>query len=142
MLYTDPQHVKSIVVVPDEQLSLAIGREGQNVRLAAKLTGYKLDIKSISQIEQEGGLAYYEELAARMPTQGQDMSDSDLVEAHETEESEVSSEQVLEADGVEAEAGKLSPEPGNIAPEVDKSPEDEVAVAESSSEEEQADKAV
>ncbi len=39
------------VVVPDYQLSLAIGREGQNVRLAAKLTGWKIDIKSQKQIE-------------------------------------------------------------------------------------------
>ena len=38
------------VVVPDYQLSLAIGKEGQNARLAAKLTGYKIDIKSQSQI--------------------------------------------------------------------------------------------
>ncbi len=40
------------VVVPDYQLSLAIGREGQNARLAARLTGYKIDIKSESQIEE------------------------------------------------------------------------------------------
>jgi N utilization substance protein A len=39
------------VIVPDDQLSLAIGREGQNVRLAAKLTGFKLDIKSYSQVQ-------------------------------------------------------------------------------------------
>ena len=38
------------VVVPDTQLSLAIGKEGQNVRLAARLTGYKIDIKSESQV--------------------------------------------------------------------------------------------
>jgi len=37
------------VVVPDYQLSLAIGKEGQNARLAAKLTGWKIDIKSESQ---------------------------------------------------------------------------------------------
>ena len=37
------------VIVPDYQLSLAIGKEGQNARLAAKLTGYKIDIKSESQ---------------------------------------------------------------------------------------------
>jgi N utilization substance protein A len=52
---------RGLVIVPDDQLSLAIGREGQNVRLAAKLTGFKLDIKSITQIENEGGLAYFEE---------------------------------------------------------------------------------
>jgi transcription termination/antitermination protein NusA len=43
---------RALVIVPDEQLSLAIGREGQNVRLAAKLTNFKLDIKSVSQFEQ------------------------------------------------------------------------------------------
>jgi len=42
------------VVVPDRQLSLAIGREGQNVRLAAKLTGWRIDIKSASDAEAEG----------------------------------------------------------------------------------------
>lgn len=46
------------VVVDDHQLSLAIGKEGQNARLAAKLTGWKIDIKSTSQLEKmnEGGL--------------------------------------------------------------------------------------
>ena len=42
------------VIVPDYQLSLAIGREGQNARLAARLTGYKIDIKSESQAEEYG----------------------------------------------------------------------------------------
>lgn len=42
----------SKVIVPDFQLSLAIGKEGQNARLAAKLTGWKIDIKSESQASQ------------------------------------------------------------------------------------------
>jgi N utilization substance protein A len=41
------------VVVPDDQLSLAIGKEGQNARLAAKLTGYKIDIKPASAPVEE-----------------------------------------------------------------------------------------
>jgi N utilization substance protein A len=45
------------VIVPDYQLSLAIGKRGQNARLAAKLTGWKIDIKSESQADQEG-IAY------------------------------------------------------------------------------------
>ena len=49
------------VVVPDDQLSLAIGKEGQNARLAAKLTGYKIDIKPASE-----PLEPLEELVARM----------------------------------------------------------------------------
>ena len=41
------------IIVPDNQLSLAIGKEGQNARLAAKLTGWKIDIKSQSQIDEQ-----------------------------------------------------------------------------------------
>ena len=41
------------VIVPDDQLSLAIGKEGQNARLAARLTGYKIDIKPESQMDEE-----------------------------------------------------------------------------------------
>ena len=48
-------HRIAMVVVPDDQLSLAIGKEGQNVRLAHRLTGWKIDIKNLSQIEAEGG---------------------------------------------------------------------------------------
>ena len=53
----------AMVVVPDDQLSLAIGREGQNVRLAHKLTGWKIDIKSVSQMEraEEQNISNYEE---------------------------------------------------------------------------------
>jgi len=50
---TDEQRNTATVVVPDKQLSLAIGKEGQNARLAAKLTGWRIDIKSVSAIEAE-----------------------------------------------------------------------------------------
>ncbi len=55
VIYTelDPETKVARVVVPDYQLSLAIGREGQNARLAAKLTGWKIDIRSESQAEKE-----------------------------------------------------------------------------------------
>ena len=45
----------SYVIVPDDQLSLAIGREGQNVRLAARLTGWKIDIKGESEYLKNPG---------------------------------------------------------------------------------------
>ncbi len=48
----DHEHT-ALVIVPDKQLSLAIGKEGQNVRLAAKLTGWKIDIKSASALLEE-----------------------------------------------------------------------------------------
>lgn len=49
------------VVVPDYQLSLAIGKEGQNARLAARLTGYKIDIKSETQARESGDLLDYDD---------------------------------------------------------------------------------
>ena len=50
-LYDDPAGRRAEVIVPDDQLSLAIGKSGQNVRLAAKLTEWKIDIRSESQIK-------------------------------------------------------------------------------------------
>jgi N utilization substance protein A len=49
---TEPGTKNCRVVVPDDQLSLAIGKEGQNARLAARLTGYKIDIKAQSAAEE------------------------------------------------------------------------------------------
>lgn len=49
------------VVVPDYQLSLAIGKEGQNARLAARLTGFKIDIKSETQAREAGDILDYDE---------------------------------------------------------------------------------
>ncbi|MDP4144367.1 MAG: transcription termination factor NusA [Bacillota bacterium] len=53
----DEENKSAKVIVDDNQLSLAIGKEGQNVRLAAKLTGWKIDIKSKSQQENEKNIA-------------------------------------------------------------------------------------
>src|SRR5574344_620853 len=53
---------EAMVVVPDDQLSLAIGREGQNVRLAHKLTGWKIDIKSSTQMQNTENYPEYEEV--------------------------------------------------------------------------------
>ena len=62
------------VVVPDYQLSLAIGKRGQNARLAAKLTNHKIDIKSESDMA-----AYYEEQANKT----EDANDESVAEAHD-----------------------------------------------------------
>ena len=53
-VFADPDERTAKVVVPDYQLSLAIGKEGQNARLAARLTGYKIDIKSETQARELG----------------------------------------------------------------------------------------
>lgn len=56
----DAEEKSAKVVVPDYQLSLAIGKEGQNARLAARLTGFKIDIKSETQAREAGDFIDYE----------------------------------------------------------------------------------
>ena len=75
------------VIVPENQLSLAIGKEGQNARLAAKLTGYKIDIKSESQASELGDYELYEEAYEEYP---EDKNYAESVDEYESEaESEV-----------------------------------------------------
>ncbi len=52
--YVSEKEKMATAVVPEQQLSLAIGREGQNVRLAARVSGWKIDIKSKAQLEESG----------------------------------------------------------------------------------------
>ena len=56
----DDEEMQATVVVPDDQLSLAIGRDGQNARLAARLTGWRVDIKSETEFAQEESTHEYE----------------------------------------------------------------------------------
>jgi len=53
VLLVDTEERQALVLVPENQLSLAIGKEGQNVRLAARLTGWKIDIKATSKYDSE-----------------------------------------------------------------------------------------
>ncbi len=73
---------KARVIVPDYQLSLAIGKEGQNARLAAKLTGWKIDIKSESQA-QEAGIDYEEQDYEEQEYDEQDYDDQEYEEIEE-----------------------------------------------------------
>ena len=66
LVMADEEEKEAIVIVPDYQLSLAIGKEGQNARLAAKLTGFKIDIKSETQAMESG---LFEELGIDYQTQ-------------------------------------------------------------------------
>ena len=106
----DEYNHEALVVVPDDQLSLAIGREGQNVRLAHKLTNWKIDIKSVSQMEQaeDQRVSNYEydeveevavedvvdseelqeEIAEEMNQQAYDEEDIPIEEAEDVEETE------------------------------------------------------
>jgi N utilization substance protein A len=52
-LFTNAEERQALVLVAQDQLSLAIGKEGQNVRLAARLTGWKIDIKDIALYKGE-----------------------------------------------------------------------------------------
>ncbi len=119
----------AVVIVPDYQLSLAIGKEGQNARLAAKLTGYKIDIKSETQAEESGLLeelgmeageyeedteynegAEYEE-GAEYDESGENYEyvndDGEFTNGEVSEENEAYEDEVLENEASEDEASGI-----------------------------------
>ncbi|WP_029276967.1 transcription termination factor NusA [Carnobacterium jeotgali] len=107
-----------LVVVPDYQLSLAIGKRGQNARLAAKLTGYKIDIKSetdmaaIQLAKEEAGLvkdAEYAEVIETIESQEQEMNEEEIIQTVEdldTEFDEITMDADIEEGNLDAEAAE------------------------------------
>ena len=89
--YVSEKEKMATAVVPEQQLSLAIGREGQNVRLAARVSGWKIDIKSKSQLEDSGfDFDEYE--------------DQDDTEVEVSADEDIAREAVLEQDVSQAES--------------------------------------
>ncbi len=116
----DPEDKTAKVVVPDYQLSLAIGKEGQNARLAARLTGFKIDIKSETQAREiEGWLdvddedEYYEDYEEYKEAQVQEEAYADDYEdgaeytgdTEYPEDAEASGEADIQAAGDDADSG-------------------------------------
>ena len=101
----DPDEKSALVVVPDYQLSLAIGKEGQNARLAARLTGFKIDIKSETQARESGDFYDYEEDPAESEeaSEAEEISaDEEIFETEEISEEETASDDTLEEEPEEA----------------------------------------
>jgi transcription termination/antitermination protein NusA len=94
-----PTNKEALVVVPDDQLSLAIGREGQNVRLAHRLTGWKIDIKSVSRYE-----AMRQEYEASQEAQAQYEEAASAATAAEASAAGEVDEEVYEEEVAEVEA--------------------------------------
>ena len=90
----DEEELEAQVIVPDYQLSLAIGKEGQNARLAARLTGFKIDIKSETQAREMG-------LFEQMGLQYCDTSSENYEEEQEEPESYQEYEENYQEDGSE-----------------------------------------
>ncbi len=85
----DPDEKTALVIVPDYQLSLAIGKEGQNARLAARLTGFKIDIKSETQAREAGDFEYYQDEEGYEEAASQeDVQEENVQEPEVPEESE------------------------------------------------------
>ena len=108
-----PGDQTAIVVVPDRQLSLAIGKEGQNTRLAARLTGWRLDIKGMTEWEEIREQRRVE-LGAAAQAEADDKTDK-LVEATEGAEAPAeelvatASVDVVEQDAPVADVGQVAP---------------------------------
>lgn len=78
MVYVNAEEQAAKVIVPDSQLSLAIGKEGQNARLAAKLTGWKIDIKSQSQAESDMEIDYNGDMDGLMNSDSRSAEDENF----------------------------------------------------------------
>ena len=122
---SEPVHVElletdqtAIVVVPDRQLSLAIGKEGQNTRLAARLTGWRLDIK---------GMTEWEEIKESTQTLSDVAEDSENVT---TIDSDDAANAVDEAIAIVEEAGVIVEEISPIVEEISEVVEEVSAIAE------------
>ena len=96
-VFADPDEKTAKVVVPDYQLSLAIGKEGQNARLAARLTGYKIDIKSETQAKDAPGFRYEDYVY-----DDEDYEEYDVEYTDEDYEGESYEEENYEAEDIEA----------------------------------------
>ena len=92
----DAEEKSAKVVVPDYQLSLAIGKEGQNARLAARLTGFKIDIKSETQARESGDFLDYEN-----DYEEDEYYDEDGGSYEEYEDGSAPAEESYETDGAE-----------------------------------------
>lgn len=104
-VFADPDEKTAKVVVPDYQLSLAIGKEGQNARLAAKLTGYKIDIKSETQAKDAEGFRYEDYMYDE---------DGDVYyEEEEYEDGEYAEDELLETEAEETQAADEVTEESN-----------------------------
>jgi N utilization substance protein A len=134
-VYLYPDDGTAMVVVPDYQLSLAIGREGQNARLAARLTGWRIDIKSETQFAEEQR-AFQEAFDAGLIDEyGNPLSEEGakaIQEAYETAEA-ARREALDDEEDVPAEAALAEPDavPGDVAADatVDLAPADLTAPA-------------
>ena len=94
----DEESREAQVIVPDYQLSLAIGKEGQNARLAARLTGYKIDIKSETQAREMG---LFEELGLDYESDYQEDGEAEYQEDYQDDYQEDYQDDGLEADSQE-----------------------------------------
>ncbi len=97
-VFADPDEKSAKVVVPDYQLSLAIGKEGQNARLAARLTGYKIDIKSETQAKDAPGFR----IEDYMDDEEDEEYENDAYESDELDDEEYVDEFDSEADSEES----------------------------------------
>jgi len=136
----DEKTRSATVVAPDNQLSLAIGREGQNVRLAARLTGWRIDIRSEAQMaELEAAQAAAQAAEAAQPAEEAQEAVAmapeqaeDAAQAAETEQpaEEAASGMAEEpAPGMAEEAGTPEPVPTPPEPRTEEASPAEVAVA-------------
>lgn len=128
------QRKEALVVVPNDQLSLAIGKEGQNVRLAHRLTGWRIDIKSLSQYEQmQDEYDRYQEEHYQELEEGQESTAEEYNEQQEESVEQVETVEITEV-VEETEVVETAPEKPKKATKAKKEVVEEAEVAEAAPE--------
>lgn len=92
----DEENKVAHTVVPDDQLSLAIGKEGQNARLAARLTGWRIDIKNLEQAQELFGSIRETEVEEEVEDLEEELVDSSVPDSELEESSEIQSDEKKE----------------------------------------------
>ncbi|GBD23210.1 Transcription termination/antitermination protein NusA [bacterium HR29] len=123
-----PHERRAVVIVPDKMLSLAIGKEGQNARLAAKLTGWRIDIHSQSAVERAAAGTAPEAPSTFVPYQPGEEPDIDLV-AEEAPAAPTAPAPATPAVERPATAAEAAPVPEAPAPPSEPEPEEEFSFA-------------
>ena len=129
VVLADTEEKQSVVLVPEDQLSLAIGKEGQNVRLAARLTGWKIDIKDVDKFDEAEEVAKWaaqkEAAAARAAERAAEEEFEEEEFAAEPEAEEES--ETVETETVETETEVAAEAEAVTEPEAETDSDEEVS---------------
>ena len=115
VVLADTEDKQSVVLVANDQLSLAIGKEGQNVRLAARLTGWKIDIKDINKFDEAAEMAKWASQAEAEQARAAELAEAEAELEMEEEEEAPTEMEVTVSDSEPVVEAETDPNPQMVS---------------------------